>query len=249
MLTPERHRLILELIQAHHTVTIKQLVEHTTSSESTIRRDLDQLEQLGNLKRVHGGASLRQATSEEPTLREKTTKNHQEKTSIATMAASLVRDGDCIFMDAGSTTYEMIPHLSDKDITVVTNGLNHLHALTSHSISTYILGGFVKQRTKAIIGTMALKNLEQYRYDQCFLGVNGLTLEDGFTTPDPEEAVIKRTALSLSQKRFVLADHSKFEEVAFSKIADLTEASIITNYQGALSASYNEKTSLKVVTP
>ncbi|UOQ94323.1 DeoR/GlpR family DNA-binding transcription regulator [Halobacillus shinanisalinarum] len=248
MLTPERHRLILEMVHAHHTVKIRQLVERTTSSESTIRRDLDQLEQLGKLKRVHGGASIRQRTSEEPSMGEKTTKHQQEKAMIASLASSLVRQGDCIFIDAGSTTYEMISYLSGKDITVVTNGLTHLDALTDYSIDTYVLGGYVKQRTRAVVGTGALKNLEQYRFDQCFLGVNGITLEDGFTTPDPEEAAIKSMALSLSQKRFVLADHSKFEEVAFSKIAELEEANIITNYQGLLYTSYNEKTSLKVVT-
>ncbi|MFQ3544850.1 DeoR/GlpR family DNA-binding transcription regulator [Halobacillus rhizosphaerae] len=247
MLTPERHQLIINLLHERHTVKMKELVQHTQSSESTIRRDLDQLEQEGHLRRVHGGASLRQGTMEEPSVGEKVTQYHQEKTLIAKYAASLVRDGDCIFIDAGTTTYEMIPHLSNKDIIVVTNGLNLLDLLTEHRIKTYALGGYVKHRTRAVIGASAVQNLHQYRFDQCFMGTNGLTGDDGFTTPDPEEAAIKTTALTLSQEKFVLADHSKFGKVAFCKIASLEDADVITNYQGPLLKDYQEKTSIKVV--
>ncbi|MCP3031350.1 DeoR/GlpR family DNA-binding transcription regulator [Halobacillus sp. A1] len=249
MLTAERHQHILELLQKHHTIKLKQLVQHTQASESTIRRDLDQLEQSGKLHRVHGGASLRHATSVEPTIDEKYTKFHPEKKLIAEAAASLVRDGESIFIDAGTTTYEMISYLSGKDITVVTNGLNQLDALTDYHIKTYVLGGYVKERTRAVVGTSALQNLKQYRFDQCFMGANGISLEDGYTTPDPEEAAIKRTTLALSQNRYILADQSKFNEVTFSQIANIEEANIITDYNGPLLHEFQEKTNIKVVTP
>lgn len=248
LLTPERHQIILETIQKHHTVKLKELVDQTGASESTIRRDLDQLEKERQIRRVHGGASLRSSTSDEPTLGEKTTKHHEEKIAIARYAASLIHDGDCVFIDAGSTTYEMIPFLKANDITVVTNGLNHLDALNEYQIKTYVLGGYVKHRTRAVVGTGALTNLQQYRFDQCFMGTNGISLESGYTTPDTEEAAVKQTTLSLSKQRYILADHSKFDEVAFCKFGNLDQADILTNYQGSLLKHYKEKTNIKVVT-
>ncbi|UOQ45878.1 DeoR/GlpR family DNA-binding transcription regulator [Halobacillus salinarum] len=248
MLTPERHQLIMTLLHAHHNVKMQDLVLHTGASESTIRRDLDQLEKEGKLRRVHGGASIRQRTLEEPSVGEKLTKYHDEKKLIGKYAASVVRNGDCIFIDAGTTTMEMIPHLQGKDIIAVTNGLNQLESLTDYQVKTYMLGGYVKHKTRAVIGTQVLEALAQYRFDQCFLGANGISLKEGFTTPDPEEASIKYRTLSLSQESYILADHSKFDEVSFCKIADLNESAIITNYQGPLLKQFQEKTNIKVVT-
>ncbi|WP_406944659.1 DeoR/GlpR family DNA-binding transcription regulator [Halobacillus sp. SY10] len=248
MLTPERQQLILKTVKNDHTSKIKRLVEVTGASESTIRRDLDQLEEQGLLRRVHGGASLRSSASEEPTMREKVTKFHSEKQAIAQFSASLVQEGDCIFIDAGSTTFEMIPFLKEKNIIVVTNGLSHLDALNTHQIKTYVLGGLVKHQTGAVVGAGAIQNLQQYRFDQCFMGANGVTLQDGYTTPDPEEAAIKQMTLNLSKNRYVLADHSKFEKVAFMKFSNLSEAEIITDYNGASIEDYRKKTNIKVVT-
>lgn len=248
MLTTERHQLIIKTVKNNQTAKIKQLVETTGASESTIRRDLDHLEQQGVLRRVHGGAAFKSSASEEPTMGEKLTKYHKEKQHIAKYAASLVQDGDCIFIDAGSTTFEMVPFLKQKDIIVVTNGLTHLDALSHHQIKTYVLGGLVKHRTGAVVGAGAIQNLRQYRFDQCFMGANGVSLQSGFTTPDPEEAVIKKTTLHLSQKRYVLVDQSKFGAVAFTHIADLNEAEILTDYDGDILEQYANKTNIKVVT-
>jgi DeoR family transcriptional regulator, fructose operon transcriptional repressor len=92
--------------------------------------------------------------------------------------------------------------------------------------------------------------LSTYRFDKCFLGINGIHLEAGFTTPDPEEASVKRLALSLSQETFILADHSKFNEASFSKVADLHEAVILTNELDEDAAyDFEDKTEIRVVTP
>lgn len=248
MLTPERHQLILETVKKHHTIKIKHLVEQTGASESTIRRDLDQLEQKGQLQRIHGGASILQTASEELSMGEKSTINASEKQKIASYAASLVNEGDCLFLDAGSTTYAMIPYLNQKDIIVVTNGLNHLDLLSDHQIQTYVLGGLVKHRTRAVVGTGAMHTLNQYRFDKCFVGTNGIHLEVGYTTPDPEEAAIKHAVLHHSRQRYILSDHTKFEKVAFSRFAELGEAEIITDDYDLNLDDYNEKTNIKVVT-
>jgi DeoR family transcriptional regulator, fructose operon transcriptional repressor len=249
LLTPERHRLILQLLKERTIIKINEIVELTNTSESTIRRDLTLLEEGKFLKRIHGGASRLQGKLEEPSMSEKSSKNLQKKRQIAQYAACLVEEGDCIYLDAGSTITDMIEYFPTTDIVVVTNGLMHLEQLLQKGIPTYLVGGFAKLKTNAIIGRGALLSLEQYRFDKCFMGVNGIHIQFGYTTPDPEEAMVKQKAISLAREVFVLADDTKFSEIAFSKIADLHEATIITNdLDDEIEQQYISITSIKVVT-
>ncbi|MED3625443.1 DeoR/GlpR family DNA-binding transcription regulator [Neobacillus thermocopriae] len=249
MLTPERHQIILQLLKEKGIVKIQEIMELTNSSESTIRRDLSQLEEQKFLKRIHGGASRLQGKLQELSMIEKSSKNLQEKRMIAKYAASLVEEGDCIYLDAGSTVFEMIQYLPLKDLVVVTNGFMHLPELISKGITTYILGGLAKSKTNAIIGRSALESLDLYRFDKCFMGVNGIHPQFGYTTPDQEEAMVKQKAISLSREAFVLADNTKFSEISFAKIADIHEATIVTNeLPDELENQYLNRTTIKVVT-
>lgn len=248
LLEAERHEKILKLLKEKNTIKIQELVDLTDSSESTIRRDLTYLENKKFLKRVHGGAARLQGKLQEPTMIEKSTKNHQAKQKIAQYAARLVEEGDSIYLDAGSTIIEMIPYLPES-IVVVTNGTMHLPLLLERNIKTYLIGGFVKPSTKAIIGRDAWSSLHHYRFDKCFMGVNGIHPHFGFTTPDQEEATIKELAISLSREAFILADESKFTEVGFAKIADIDSATVITNdLDTDIKDQYVGKTEIKVVT-
>lgn len=250
ILTPERHQLILKVLQEKHIVKIHELVELTASSESTIRRDLVQLEESNYLKRVHGGASLLQGKRSEPSIVEKSTKNLQDKKAIGHFAAQFVNEGDSIYLDAGTTTMQMIPYLKEKDITVVTNGLTLLEPLLENEIQTYLLGGLIKAKTRALIGRGALDHLESYRFDKCFIGVNSVHPIHGFSTPDPEEALLKQKAISLGRDIYALVDPSKFGEISFAKIADIDKATIITTQteDDKLLEPYNKQTKMKVVT-
>ncbi|WP_064092772.1 DeoR/GlpR family DNA-binding transcription regulator [Rossellomorea aquimaris] len=250
MLTEERHRIILDLLKEKEAVKIQDIVDVTSASESTIRRDLTQLEEQKYLKRIHGGASRLQGKLKELSVSEKSSKSYQEKQMIGEYAANLIEDGDCIFIDAGTTTLSMIDYLSSKDIVVVTNGLTHIDLLLQKGINTYIIGGRVKPVTKAMVGSGAVESLRQYRFDKAFMGTNGVHPQYGFTTPDPEEAQVKRTAIELSREAVFLADESKFGEIAFSKIVDLEKAEIITNAfnDKEHSVSFKNQTTIKVVT-
>lgn len=229
LLISERHKLILDLLKEKENVKLQELVDLTSTSESTLRRDLDQLEKQNYLKRVHGGASLLQRKRSELSVSEKTTKNLAEKESIAKYAAQLVLDGECIYLDAGTTTFQMIQFLKQKDLVVVTNGTDHLNALLEKDITTYLIGGFVKKVTKATIGRAAYESIKNYRFDKCFIGTNAIHYELGLTTPDPDEAQIKERAISLARESYILADHTKFGEVSFSKFAELDQVKVITN--------------------
>lgn len=229
LLTVERQEKILALLKEKTIVKIQELVDETHASESTIRRDLTELEQSKKLKRIHGGATLLQKKLDEPTIAEKTIKNSHEKKRIAEKAATFVEDGDCIFLDAGTTTVEMIPFLEGKEVVVVTNGLNNISLLVDLNIETHVIGGQVKSGTRAFVGRSAIQTLETFRFDKAFLGVNGVTKLDGCTTPDPQEAFIKEYAIARARQSYILADHSKFGEVSFSKFADVDDVIIITS--------------------
>lgn len=233
MLTDERYQVILNLLEQQEIVKTQEIIDKTGSSESTIRRDLSTLENQGLCVRVHGGAkreSKPQNLQNELEMEIKSSLFIEDKKKIAQLAASLIVDGDVIFLDAGTTTYELIPLLKGKNVTVVTNGIPHANLLADLKVSTILLGGKIKMQTKATIGSECLQQLRQYRFSKSFLGMNGVDFLYGYTTPDIEEANIKRTAISHAAQAYVLADASKFKEVSFTKVADLDECEIITHH-------------------
>ncbi|MDZ5711169.1 DeoR/GlpR family DNA-binding transcription regulator [Jeotgalibacillus sp. HH7-29] len=247
MLTEERYSIILDKLKSFETVKIQELIDITGASESTIRRDLTELEKKKFIKRIHGGARRMERKMDEPGMEEKSVKNLHQKQQIAQAAAALVEEGDCIFIDAGSTTSHMIPFLPEGDIIVVTNGLMHIEALMKKGIRTYLTGGAVKPKTNALIGRGAIDSLNGYRFDKAFMGTNGVHYESGYTTPDPEEAQVKAAAISLSREAFVLADSEKIGEIAFARFGELSEAVLITETFEENAELYKNQTSVKEV--
>lgn len=249
MLTNERQKVIIDLLKEKRTIKIQEIVDVTNASESTIRRDLTELENEGKLKRIHGGATMLGGKFHEPSILDKTAKNIHEKQLIAKKASSLIQESDCVFLDAGTTTLQMIPYLEDKKVIVVTNGLTHVEKLVEHGITTYLTGGYVKGKTGALVGPQTIDSIENYRFDKCFLGVNGFDLTFGYTTPDPEEAAVKRSASEYAKDTYILADGTKYEEVSFSNIGALDMATLITSELTEEAFKVlNEKTTVKVVT-
>ncbi|WP_077614129.1 DeoR/GlpR family DNA-binding transcription regulator [Caenibacillus caldisaponilyticus] len=228
MLTPERQRMILRILKEKGAATVRELAEATRSSEATVRRDLHQLEEAGKLIRFHGGAETLGIKAEDRPVGERLTEMREEKAAIGRRAAAMVQKGDCIYLDAGTTTLQMIDHLP-QDIVVVTNGLPVAERCLERDLKTYLIGGVVKPATKALVGRGALDALSQYRFDKCFIGINGIHLLHGLTTPDPEEAHIKRLAMELSEDIYVLADETKFGKISFALVHPLERLTIITN--------------------
>ncbi|MGL4697530.1 DeoR/GlpR family DNA-binding transcription regulator [Enterococcus larvae] len=229
MLTEERHKKIMDLLSQESIVKSQELSAALNASESTIRRDLQELEKAGLLERVHGGAKIKSDLGTEQSMNEKSIKNIQEKQAIAKAAAETVHEGDVIYLDAGTTTLEMIPYLADKDITAVTNSVHHAAKLIDLNINTIILGGTLKLSTKAIIGSTSMEQLKQFRFNKVFMGMNGIHPEFGLTTPDPEEAALKRLAIHHAEHAFVLADHSKLNKVSFTKVADVQQVTLLVD--------------------
>ena len=231
MLTEERYQQILALLDEKHSVSVTELVETIGTSESTIRRDLTSLAKMGKLKKVHGGAvSLYQEImSNEPNVEEKMKLNADEKELIAKYAAATIRKNDFVFIDAGTTTEKMIPHITEKEATFVTNGFNHAHLLARNGFKVYLTGGEVKPTTEAIVGASCVETLSKYNFTKCFLGVNGISVENGLTTPNVDEASVKRAVPEKSYVTYILADHTKFDKTAAVTFSNIEKACIITD--------------------
>ncbi|RLL43660.1 DeoR/GlpR transcriptional regulator [Oceanobacillus piezotolerans] len=244
MLTDERYAVILDRLKDHGIVKTQELMNLLHCSESTIRRDLDSLERSGKLKRIHGGAKRMYHLDEELSNQDKTTKNVQEKSNIGQLAASLVQPKDVIFIDAGTTTLALIEALKVGNITVVTNGIPQASLLAEKNIPTILIGGSMKMTTKAIIGETAVEQLKQYQFSKAFLGINGMDLEFGFTTPDPEEAAIKRLVIQKSASTYIVADETKWGKVNFVKVCNLEDVTIITNKTNDDYTAIKEKTTI-----
>lgn len=246
MLTIERQNQILAALQKQQFVRTNELAEELNTSLSTIRRDLKEMEELGLLRRCHGGAQLVSSRIDEEKLSDKTTFQMEAKLKIGVVAAKKIKPRSVIFLDAGSTTLQMIPHLAGKEITVVTNSIIHANQLMQHHIPTYIIGGMIKENTQAIINTTALEQLQQFHFDYAFVGANAIDVQDGFMTPDPEEASIKKVAIQHSGQAYVLTDHTKFDRSSFVTFSALEDAKIITDFcPETLRQEIQEKTQLE----
>lgn len=231
MLTQERYHSILQILSERDAVTVSELSAALDTSESTIRRDLNALDEMGKLKKVFGGATAIQSNSgvTESTFESRESEMFEEKTAIARYAATMVHDGDFVFIDAGTTTYRLIDFLTNKNATYITNGIAHSRKLIQRGFETHILGGKIKPFTEAIVGTTAVSLIHRLNFTKAFVGTNGIDLNLGFTTPELDEGAVKEAVVNKAYLTFILADNSKFRRVFPVSFADIRKGCIITD--------------------
>lgn len=188
---------------------------------------------IGLLQKVYGGAIARNEglmgfISEEKTVDAKRECNREAKNQIAKYAASLIKDGDFVYLDAGSTTEIMIDYITAKNVVFVTNAFLHAKKLSEKGFVVHILGGLLKRSTEAVVGDEAILALEKYHFTKGFWGTNAVSEDCGFTTPDISEAMVKRVSMAHTNSKYVVCDSSKFNQTSCIKFADFGEATILT---------------------
>ncbi|MBQ2664891.1 MAG: DeoR/GlpR transcriptional regulator [Clostridia bacterium] len=230
MLPGERCEEILRIINERGSISNQELVALTGASESTIRRDITALADENRIMRVHGGAmSLNSGIRmEDKDVGARRAENGDEKRIIGMYAASLIENGDLVYIDAGTTTEYMIDYITAVGVTFVTNALTHAVRLAQRGFNAYILGGQVKSVTEAIIDSEAIISLSKYNFTKGFFGTNGVSLKRGFTTPDVREADVKKYAMSRCFEPYILCDASKFGKVSRVTFASGGDAAVIT---------------------
>ncbi len=231
MLTQERYQSILSIVNEKNAVTVAELAALLEISESTVRRDLTALDELGKLKKVFGGATAitKPEGVFEDSVSMRETMMSTEKTEIARYAAQTVNNTDFVFIDSGTTTSRLIDFLENDRATYVTNGILHARKLIQKGFNAYVIGGKLKQATEAIVGAEGVANLKNFNFSKAFMGTNGIDISAGFTTPDIEEATLKEAAVKHSYMAFVLADHTKFRRVFSVTFSALKQCCIITD--------------------
>lgn len=231
MLTEERYAAILKILAEKKAVTVLELTKALQTSESTVRRDLTALHRSGRLYKVYGGATTidNNYSSSEEDMQTKWDLYPEEKVAIGRKAAELITGEDFVYIDAGSTTLHLIDFLTDNNgATFVTNGMQHAVRLLAKGFKVFIIGGAVKAVTEAVVGTEALKSLENYNFTKGFFGTNGISPKSGFSTPDADEGAVKSEAMARCKSAFVLADSSKFNKISPITFAGISSATIIT---------------------
>lgn len=228
----ERAARILETVRKYGTATFGELAEAIGISESTVRRDISELDKRGKLKKVRGGAAgiLNPVViTSEYDVASKLSINVEQKRIIARYAAKTVNNDDMVFIDAGTTTLMMVPYIEARGAVFVTNGIEQAKALSRAGYTVHLTGGKYKFTTDAVTGQSAVNSISKYNFTKCFMGTNGIDEKLGFTTPDIDEALIKEAAVNRSYIAYVLADSSKFGKVSTVTFSDIARACIITD--------------------
>ncbi len=214
-LPAERHRRIQELLRDRRVVRVSALSEIMGVSEVTVRRDLEALERRGLLERTHGGAVLTQRMRAEPAYLDAANSNPSEKRQIGQTAAGLVEPGDAVYLNGGTTTLEVFRNLRAPGVTVITNHVGIALEAPDHDIDLLLLGGHYRAPSNSVVGPFATDALRRTHATKAFIGVEGISMGSGLTTPVAAEAEIARVMIEQTRGRVaVVADHSKIGTVA-----------------------------------
>ena len=228
MLTEQRFERILERLKVKKSITVAEITEDLGISESTARRDITALDKAGKLTKVFGGAVAAEHTYEmkEPTVAQKVNVRKEEKIKIAQYAADMIGDNDFVYLDAGTSVGYMVEFLAEKRAAFVTNAVAHAQRLAAQGNRDLLIGG--ESSTEAVVGAQAIELLRKYHFTKGFFGTNGITKEEGFTTPDVGEAQVKQTAVQQCQKSYILADSTKFGNISAVTFAPFSGSVILT---------------------
>lgn len=220
-----RQRILTELFERRH-VTAKDLATRIGVSEATIRRDLKGLADDGQIELVYGGATLRRAS--DFSFHSKATRNIEGKQVIGRLAAGLVNDEDHVFLDSGTTCFEMAAFLKRKrGLSVIVNSARLATELDAPGLSVIMVGGQYRPDRTDFVGPLAMSILNQLRGYVCFIGADGLHMESGPTAADIESASLYRLAVQNARQTVLLVDQSKFTAPSLYKIVDWDRISLV----------------------
>lgn len=227
MLPAERHLKIIEIISTNGSVQVDELAKILDVSLMTIRRDLEKMRQEGKIDRCHGGAIIKR----EVPYTEKRSLETEEKNKIAEQSMKLVRKGSVVYLDAGTTTYEIGKAIKDiPNLTIITNDIEIAKLTLDTSANLILCGGMVQKSTGSMIGAMANQMMDNLRIDIAFIGAQSIDDHYNVLTPTMDKAIMKQTICKNSKEKYLVVDSSKFGRQALIKINHLSDyAAVITN--------------------
>jgi len=246
----DRHQHILAEVHQKRHVSARDLAAAIGVSEATVRRDLRTLADAGQIELVYGGATLRR--SSDYSFRSKSTRNVEAKRVIGRLAADLVHDQEQVFLDSGTTTFEMAAFLKRRHgISVIVNSARLALELDVPDLRVILLGGQYRADRMDCIGPLAMSMLDQLRGYTCFIGADGLSMDFGPAASDIESAALFHRAVQNARETILVADHSKFDSPSLFKIVEWNDVSrVVTDKQpGDAWIEFLESRGVQVVCP
>jgi DeoR/GlpR family transcriptional regulator of sugar metabolism len=239
MISKLRHRKLLQFLEERKEATIESLAAELGISSATVRRDLKELDDLGLVRRLQGGAVAVSSISKEAPFSVRETEHSREKKLIAQYAANFVKDGDVLFLDGGTTTEFLIPEIAArKGLTVITCGINIASILTRYpSIHGIMLGGEIHAESQTVAGLISQRLFDSFsiRCNIAFIAAAGVDAIAGATNRMIDRIPLKQRGMQISSQSILLADGSKFGRVSFGKIAEVEDFThIITDSSAPL---------------
>lgn len=223
-LAPQRHDRLRAALRQNRVVRVEDLCRELNASPATVRRDLDHLEKIGEIQRVHGGAVSVESRLQEPLFDAKTSIAVKEKRRIAQAALELIKPDETVYLDGGSTVLELARLLRDRtNVTVATNSLRAAHELAGHGPRLIVIGGELRRLSQTVVGPLTRHVLNELHLDKAFMGTMGLSLREGLTTTEPGEAFTKELVMERAREVILLADSSKVGKVSFAHAGNLAK--------------------------
>ncbi len=225
MLTAQRQQAIVDYIRKHTYADIDALSAELAISPATVRRDLRFLSERGIITRTRGGATLPMpGVGHEPPYVARAKERQVEKRAIAQLACTFIQEGEVVGLDVGSTTLELARQLAGRQrLTVFSGSFPVAQALTQGAVSLIMVGGLLRKRELALSGPLAVQTVNQFHFDHFFLGLAGITVEDGLTDFSIEDIEVKKAFIARSREVIALADSTKLGSVSFAKICDVDQ--------------------------
>jgi DeoR family fructose operon transcriptional repressor len=225
MFAEERKLKIIELLNQNKKVTVPELVGLFSVSSATIRSDLRELNDKGQIIRTHGGAIIESRAGFEPDTARKRSLNLAAKQQIARLAIQLIEDGDTVIFDTGTTTIELARLLDQRQqIKAVTNDLEIARVLEEmNSISVVVLGGELRRNFHCTVGEAGISMLAQLAVDKAFMGTNSLSISHGASTPNLQQAEIKKAMIASAKQVVLLCSNRKLGKDSFAHFASLEQ--------------------------
>ncbi|MEK4661363.1 DeoR/GlpR family DNA-binding transcription regulator [Priestia sp. FSL H7-0729] len=236
MLVAERYEKIVEWVDTQGSMRVTELSERCGVTEETIRRDLDKLEQAGRLRRSHGGAvsvKYKEELQSEIPYPERAVAHAEEKRRIATEAVKMVESGDRIALDASTTAWYMAAGLPNIPLTVLTNSIKVAAELSNkEQIRVIATGGQLASKSLSFVGPLAERSLDAYHVDKVFLSCKGVHLTKGISESNELQALVKQKMIHIADEVILLADSSKFNIQAFTRVAEMSSVGKVITDQG-----------------
>lgn len=233
MIPEQRQGMIIDLLAENGFLSLREISRRFDISMETVRRDVRILASADRVEKVYGGVRLKDTGVGEPSMDSRLRANHAQKSAIAAVCAAYVEEGDCIYLDSGSTTFSIAPLIKGmKNVTVLTNSLLVVNELVKSDLEIILIGGRLRHEELSVVTFNYLFDFDQLNVQKCFIGIGGCSLENGISDYHMIEASTRKQIMERSKRIFVATDSTKIGKDVTVRIAGWDELDVLITDRG-----------------